>query len=367
MPRILHTADIHLDAPFHFMGSQGKSHRRQIRQTFERIAHLAAVDHYDLLLIAGDLFDDPMPSRDTQQFVRSTLGKLPLPVCILPGNHDRLDNTSCYRQMELPPNIHVLRERPTYISFPDLDLTIAGNPLLSRYDADAQLTSIVRTGATRWFVAMAHGNMQVLGSSNATTRPIAQASIAATGADYVALGDWHAFADYSHQRVKAFYPGAPEPTKMSEDKTGKVIAIDLTEQGIVVEPQQVGTIEARSLEVDISNCHDSDVVAAIRTAAGDRRMLNVKLTGLKSAAIRLDLDAIHHATAELFYWLQISDEATLSVVNIDPNEFPEAFVIGQYVRLMAERIEQAPDERQRHIAEQALQLGIALLQGQKVL
>lgn len=69
MIRILHTADIHLDAPFHFLKEKGADHRRQIRQTFSRIAKLAADERYDLLLIAGDLFNDNHPARDTQHFV----------------------------------------------------------------------------------------------------------------------------------------------------------------------------------------------------------------------------------------------------------------------------------------------------------
>ena len=367
MPRILHTADIHLDAPFHFMGVRGQVHRRQIRETFARIAKLAADDRYDLLLVAGDLFDDGMPSRDTQHFVMSTLGKLPLPVCILPGNHDCLDKTSCYHRLELPANVHVLRQRPSYLPFPELDLTVAGNPLLSRYDGDSQLNDIHRDGATRWFVAMAHGNMQVPWIPNPTSRPMHPSSIAATRADYVALGDWHALADYSQPGVKAFYPGAPEPTKISETDTGKVIAIDLSDRGVVVETKQVGAIEARSLELDVANCHESDIAARIKAEAGGRRMLSVRLTGIKSAASLLDLEALHQATADHFYCLQLSDDSTLGLMGIDSNEYPESFVIGQYVRLMAERVEQAADDRQRRIAEQALQLGVALLQGQKVL
>jgi hypothetical protein len=57
----------------------------------------------------------------------------------------------------------------------------------------------------------------------------------------------------------------------------------------------------------------------------------------------------------------------LSLESIDTNEYSESFVIGQFVRMMANRIEQATDERGRHIAEQSLQLGVALLQGHRVL
>lgn len=367
MIRILHTADVHLDAPFHFLGKKGARHRRRIRETFARITCLAAEERYDLLLIAGDLFNDNHPARDTQHFVLTALGALPCRVCILPGNHDYLDRRSIYHKLTLPPNVHLLAERPTYLTFHDLDLTVAGNPIVSRHDSTPQLRGILRNGATRWFVALAHGNMQVPGPFEATNRPIEPGSIAATDADYVALGDWHTFANYSQGEVNAFYSGAPEPTSISQTRTGTVASVTLAENGVTVECVRVGTVQARAVEMNVTGHSETELVAAIQAQAGADLMLHVTLVGLKSADNLVDLEAIYDATADSFYWLQLTDKALLSLDAIDPNEFPEAFVIGQYVRLLAECIEQTTDERERRVAESALQLGVALLKGHKVL
>lgn len=365
--RILHTADIHLDAPFHFLGEKGADHRRQIRQTFTRIAQLAAVEQYDLLLIAGDLFNDNHPARDTQHFVANTLRNVPCPVCLLPGNHDYLDRRSVYHKLALPPNVRVLTERPTYIHLPDLDLTVAGNPIMSRHDDTPQLKDIRRDGAGRWFVGVAHGNMQIASPIEVTSRPIEPESIAATGADYVALGDWHSFADYSQGGVRAFYAGAPEPTAFNQSKTGMVASIYLSDQGVTVEPVRVGTVEAHVIELDVTGHSEAEVVDAIRALAGTNRLMNLLLSGLKSAGNLLDLETIYDCTAGEFYKLQLRDKAQLNLENIDPAEFPEAFVIGQFVRLAAERLESAHDDRERRVVEQSLQLGVALLKGHKVL
>jgi DNA repair exonuclease SbcCD nuclease subunit len=365
--RILHTADVHLDAPFHFLGHMGATHRHNIRETIGRILIMAAEGQYDLLLIAGDLFNDNHPSRDTQHFIASKLRELPLPVCILPGNHDPLERNSVYHKLELPPNVHLLKERPTHLDFPEIDLTVAGNPILSRNDNAPQLQNIARNGSARWFVAIAHGNMQVAGMFENGSRPIDPAAIAATNADYVALGDWHAFADYSQGRVKAYYSGAPEPTTLSQEKTGKVASITLSDQGITVEPIQVGTVDARKFDLSITDLTEHDVVQAIRAQADANCMMSIRLCGVKSAARLLDLESIYEAVSGQFYWLIIDDRAMLSVSQLDPNEYPEDFVIGQYARLLAAHIEQATNERERRVAEQALQLGIALLNGHKVL
>ena len=367
MLRLLHTADVHLDAPFGFLGSGGAAHRRQIRDTFSRITTQAAEDRYDILLIAGDLFNSNHPARETQHFLTTTLAAVPCVVCILPGNHDYLDRRSVYHKLTLPPNMHLLGQRPSYIEFPDLDLVVAGNPIQSQHDDSPQLKDIARTGAARWFVAMAHGNMKIAGHFESTSRPIEPEAIASTGADYVALGDWHRFAKYSHGGVAAYYSGAPEPTAVTQGKTGAMASVTLSDQGTAVEPHQVGSIEARSLEIDVTGLSEEEVVTAVQGQAGSNLMLTVTLRGMKSAANLLDLETIHDSTAAGFYWLQIKDGAAFSFKDLDPNDFPEAFVIGQYVRLLAGRIEESTDEREKRLAEGALQLGVALLKGHKVL
>ena len=41
MLKILHTADIHLDGNFTFLGEKGEIHRKQIQKTFDNIVDLA--------------------------------------------------------------------------------------------------------------------------------------------------------------------------------------------------------------------------------------------------------------------------------------------------------------------------------------
>ena len=367
MLRILHTADIHLDAPFGFLGSKGAAHRRQIRETFTRITTLAAEERYDLLLIAGDLFNSNHPARETQHFLATVLAAVPCTVCILPGNHDFLDRRSVYHKLALPPNVHLLAQRPTYLELPELDLMVAGNPIESKHDDSPQLKDITRGGDARWFVAMAHGNMKIPGPFESTSRPIESEAISATKADYIALGDWHRYTNYSHGGVAAYYSGAPEPTSVSQNKTGSVASVILSGQGISVESVKVGIVQAQSVEIDVTGLTEEEVVTAVQAQAGSNLMMTVTLRGMKSAANLLDLETIHGATAAGFYWLQIKDNAAFSFQDLDPNDYPEVFVIGQYVRLLANRIEEAGDEREKRLAEGALQLGVALLKGHKVL
>ena len=367
MVKVLHTSDVQLDAPFHFLGQKGAQHRQQLRETFGKIVDLASADDYQLLLIAGDLFNDNRPSRETVYFMIRKLDELSIPVCVLPGNHDCYDERSVYRKSRFPDNVYLLTKRPSYVEFPELELVVAGNPLISRHDSRPPLQGLIWPDGYRWKVAMAHGNLQIPGFIESTARPIYQEDIASCGADYVAMGDWHAFTDYSQGEVKAFYCGAPEPTSLTQSGAGFIASVELSDKGVQVEPLQVGSTRVESLSIDVTGLDETAVINRIQGEAHPGLMLNVNLTGLKDLDQLLDAEVIQEAVAGDFYWLQVTDQSHTALDSIDPGEYPETHVIGQYVRQMQEKIEAAGNDEERKMAEEALQIGVALLQGKEVL
>jgi len=365
VPKILHTADLQLDAPFGFLGQRGDAHRQQLRETFRKVVETAR--SHDLLLIAGDLFDSNHPSRATVAFVQQQLQQLSIPVCILPGNHDCYDAQSIYRREKFPANVRIFAETPTFVDFPELNLTVAGNPLRNNYATDSVFDGITRSGGRQWFVVMAHGNLQIPGLVENTARPIKPAALEATRADYVALGDWHAFADYSQGKVKAYYAGAPEPTGSNQSDAGYVASVHLSAAGVMVERVRVGRTFTREVKLNVMNMDMADILREIGQHADPACMLTVTLTGMKSVDRFIDTESITSQLGGGFYWLQVNDTAVSAVDHIDPAQFPATQVIGQYVRNLKGEIDRATDERQRRIAEQALQIGVALLQGKEVL
>lgn len=366
MVRILHTSDVQLDAPFCFLGEKGQQHRQQLRDTFRRIVDMAIEKKFDLLLIAGDLFNDNRPHQTTIDFVTSQLGRLGIPACILPGNHDCYDDKSVYRRVRFPSNVIVFTERPTICEFGNLALAVYGNAIQSQQAQVGPLRDLTRKGTMRWHVAMAHGNL-VRPDIVDPSRPIRPEEIASSGMDYVAMGDWHSFADYSQGRVKAFYSGAPEPTAMGQQGAGYVACVEIGEDGVNVRKERVGSISTDGMEVDVSGKSMARIVEEVDARANPNLMLNVRLYGLAELGVVLDTEELEQELASHFYHIECSDQFHPQLASISPNDYPEELVIGKFVRLMQARIEGAADATQRRLAEQAVQLGVALLQGRRVL
>lgn len=366
MLKLLHTSDVQLDAPFAFLGPRGKEHRKLLRKTFERIVDLAHTGDFDIVLIAGDLFDSNRPHQTTVEFVATQIARLDIPVCILPGNHDCYDEGSIYRRASLPDNALILTRQPTALKVRDLDLTVYGNPIQSRHSRVSPLQGLRPTGQTRWHVALAHGNL-VRPDIVSPPRPIRPKEIAVSGMDYVAMGDWHAFADYTQGDVTAFYSGAPEPTAPGQHGAGYVACVELDENGVKVRPEGVGTIITDEMTLSVERLNSAEIVETIIKRADPQLMLCVTLTGLQELGTFLDVGTLESELASAFYYVACVDESHPQLEAISPAHYPEETVIGKFVRLMQERIQEAADADDRRQAERALQIGVALLQDREVI
>ena len=108
MIKLIHGADFHLDSPFSGLApDQAAQRRREQRELLARLARLARDRQADLVLLAGDLLDGRQTYRETAQALAQTLGEIPCPVLIAPGNHDPYTAKSLYAALDWPDNVHI--------------------------------------------------------------------------------------------------------------------------------------------------------------------------------------------------------------------------------------------------------------------
>src|SRR5271170_7372102 len=100
--RFLHTADWQLGLKLAFVaGDAGAVARFQRFEVVRRLADLAKERAVDAVVVAGDVFDDNAVGEDSLQRARDALAPFaPIPVLLLPGNHD----PPTPRRAPAPPN-----------------------------------------------------------------------------------------------------------------------------------------------------------------------------------------------------------------------------------------------------------------------
>ncbi|HEX3405153.1 MAG TPA: metallophosphoesterase [Acetobacteraceae bacterium] len=185
----------------------------------------------DVVLLAGDTFDNnrvPAPVIDRAGRLLADAG---IPIVILPGNHDPAlpDCVFVRGGYGSIPNVSVLSiTHDEAVAFPAHDLEIWGHAHLD-YENMAPLRG-PRPRSTRWQVAIAHGHYEPPENLATPLRPswlFSDDAIAATEADYLALGHWDRPVRVGNGAVPAYYSGSPELART-------VNVIKLTTAGQVV-------------------------------------------------------------------------------------------------------------------------------------
>jgi DNA repair exonuclease SbcCD nuclease subunit len=195
-----------------------------------RVLDAARAARADAVLLAGDIFENNrIPHALAERVVRLLAGA-GRPVVVLPGNHDPLVVNAVWRRVAEhgPDNLFVLGVSvPRAVVLPRLGLEVWGNPHRS-YDDMAPLRA-PRRRRTAYQVALAHGHYEPVPDRRRRLRPawlVSAKEIAATGADYVALGHWNRATSVEGGPVPAYYSGSPELSR-----SVNVIALDGSERG----------------------------------------------------------------------------------------------------------------------------------------
>ena len=371
--RLLHTGDVHLGATFKVLGERGREQRRQVQETFARVVGLALEERVDAVLIAGDLFDSPAAARVQAAFAASQLARLEeggIPACVIAGNHDPLGDASASVWRDLAarcPRVKVFGPDLDAWILPERDLTVVGRAVTDRLSAESPLAGLPIPRRTRFLVAIAHGSVQ-RPDLPARFGLITPEEIAASGADYVALGDWHSTRAVSSGGVEAWYSGAPEMIDLDEPDSGHVCLVTVRAPGeVAVEPRRIGRRRVERLAVDVATAGGQEGVARIARARADADLaLVLTLTGLAGLEDRVSPHLLREDLTPEFFRLEIRDESQLRPEGIDPSQFPENTVLGRFVRQMHAQIANREGEA-RAIAEEALAYGVALLSGKEML
>ena len=209
--RVAHSSDLHVDDGYTMRawGGDGNGPLAAVIDT----AHAAAAD---ILLLAGDVFEHNRLKDDILDRTRALLSAAPMPVVMLPGNHDPLTPDSVWRRGRLGEidRVHVLGLERDTVDFPEYDLEIWGRAHPD-YGDIAPLRGAPERSARRHIVA-AHGHYVAARPEGSAARAawlITPDEIDASTADYVALGHWNAHTAVGTGRVPAHYSGSPDYAK----------------------------------------------------------------------------------------------------------------------------------------------------------
>ncbi|HLI19659.1 MAG TPA: metallophosphoesterase [Stellaceae bacterium] len=206
--RIVHSSDVHVSEGF-----TEPLHKGDGTAGLRVVLAAARSARADVVLLAGDTFENNRLSDGLLDRATRLLADAGMPVVILPGNHDpAIAQSVFHRGVAAPANVRVIGVTDEgAVSFPDLALEIWGNA--HRDYGDSAPLDAPRPRSSFWQIAMAHGHYVPAVDRSTALRPgwlIGDDEIAATKADYVALGHWNRHVRVGGDKTLAYYSGSPD-------------------------------------------------------------------------------------------------------------------------------------------------------------
>lgn len=374
---ILHTSDVHIGAPFEFLGVRGVEQRAAIRETFLRVIRMARDREYDIVLIAGDLFDSAYGvSESDLTFVIGALDEAG-PGChivILPGSHDHWSPGTVFEReqgrFERSGAVRILTPEVGTIEFPGISLAVHGRALTARSAGEGSMRGIAANRDFKWNIAVAHGSVEGASAvGEYTDYPIEQRDLAGEF-DYIALGHWHSYYQVRAGECPVIYSGSPELIARDQKGAGSVVSVVLSPDGTTTEKIPVGRRRIGEAVIDCTELETTEeLVAKIKEgvpADGDL-VIEVSLSGMIRADSTIDPELAVSSLDDSYFSVRLAGERPQRALSKDELlRVPEETVAGRYIRDLLERIEAASgDERSK--LEEALQLGYQLFRGRNPL
>jgi DNA repair exonuclease SbcCD nuclease subunit len=269
--RLLHSADLHLDAPLRAMAMADPELRDLVenasRAALDRLVAQCREGGARVLLLAGDVFDGAVQSIQTAAFFVGRMRMLEavgVAVYVIRGNHDHENRTGW--KVALPPNVHEFSAAGGSHLAPGLgegvSLRVHGVSYGERSAPGSLLPLYAPPDPEAVNIGLLHTSLGGAAGHDAYA-PCSVAELVAHGYDYWALGHVHTRAVHAEGPSWVVTPGSPQGRHINE--TGAKSATEIVlRDGAVQAIRAIPTASVLFEHVDVAV--DADAAEDIETA-----------------------------------------------------------------------------------------------------
>ena len=359
----------------------------EILEALESLIAIFAEEKAELLLVAGDLFDNDLVAPELVNRVFAIFSRLPF-TCILPGNHDYLSGASPYSEYErarrglesIPDNVHIFNGTDySSVYLPGRgDVSVTGRPftgntavtehlLAQRIPRDpAEITLLLHHGARTQFTF--EEMMKI-------TAPFTAAELLAQGFSYTALGHYHSFSalESAEGLIKAAYAGRPFACEFRA-KNGCILIGTATASGVEELIQyDIDFRKIFDLEIYCDNAgSNAELLDLVRVECGKNNVhrddiVRFRFTGTRKSDFMPELLLPRE---ELFAFIPDFSELHLGYDTarlLEEAEGKAATVESLFLREIHSQLAEEPDFESRVVLLDALDYGMKALRGIRVI
>lgn len=370
--KILHLADLHLDASFvqdDLPAEYGRARRLSLRATFTRFLAKARELNVDAITIAGDLFDQRFLIPETTDFLLNQFIKIaPIRVIIAPGENDPYTNDSIYARLKWPENVDIFyQNKLTALELaPKIYLWGAANPPARDQRVMQKIQLTENTNLLILHCVISEQKQE----QSEPVYLLDTTSINRAGFSLALLGHEHIGRNWESGQTKLIYPGSPEPLKESErEGSHHCVFVEIEGEKCSLTPISIQDWHYIRREVDVTGLETLEK-AALKVQASlslkkdqkaEQTIFFVTLTG--KPVFLVDVKRLQELV-DTPYYMHI--ETRLGFKHNLDSLIDEQTVRGFLVQRNLARLECSEDEEQRHLLLSALNLALQALDGREV-
>jgi len=374
MVKFLHTSDWQLGMTRHFLSEGAQERYNQARFDAIRTMGRVAKDHNcQFILVCGDAFESNLVDRKTVARALDALKDVPVPVFILPGNHDPLNAASVYRSSTFverkPAQVRVI-ETADPINIAE-SVELVGAPWMSKRPVANPIEEVIKALApandvTR--ICMGHGAVDTLmpDMEAAGIIPVAalERAIGEEKIHFVALGDRHSLTKVGGGD-RIWYSGTPEATDYRETQSGYANIVEIAEGSVTTKKIQIGNWRFIERErVDLNTAEEVEALHKSLEEIENKERTVIRLNFVGSLSLSLNGALQNHLlnAKDVFGAFEVRDEELLILP--DDADFTNLGFSGfayETVRRFRSKITEGGDEAVA--AREALMLMLRLARG----
>lgn len=338
--RFLHTSDWQLGVTRHFLHAESQARWAAARfDAIRNLGRIAAEAKCEFIVVAGDIFESNQVDRRTIAKACEAMSGIPVPILLLPANHDPLDAGSVFLSKHWrdrkPSLVQVLESSDSPVEIrPGVE--VVGAPWTSKRPltdlvAAAAVDLIADPGILR--VMVAHGAVDELSPNRDDPAVIrvadAERAIEEGRFHYLALGDRHSFTKVgTNERI--YYSGTHEAYDFDEVDPGKVLIVDLDSASATVTPRQNGAWRFVVHQTQVSTADDIEALARRLDSLQDKEctILKLGLVGTLNIRLHARLEEIEEHARDLFAAVVRSSSRSELAVTPDNSDFENLSLAG---------------------------------------
>lgn len=356
--RCLHLSDMHLGYLPGQLGRKSQIRADERNDLLRKAIDIALTHDVNLVIIAGDLFDNHRPEGGLVESVLRELSRAAeagIAVITLPGNHDEITyRDSVYRRYAARwPGVLVTNPQPALSA----TLSISGETVFiygvaytgGITEADSPITTPPRVSADGIHIGVFHGSLDW--NAGERSLPLDSRTLAQAGYNYVALGHYHRFMQQQIDHTLLVYPGASEAKGYSDPGTGSVVLAEISQHGSSIQRLDLGLRKFQEVTLNPRQVDDT-----LRQLTDQELALRVILKGITDEPV--DIKALEARCSDAFYHLEIRDETEYLSPAMIEQLSRELSVRGAFIRRMQQLVASAEDGAEKQLRYRALEMGL---------